>query len=318
MAVERSDADKGLMDQHALPWVEANEDDAHAAADRLRPFGAKFADDRADAAKAVERLVSSGQGEANKALAEHWEGLAAQFSQVSSAAGTIADGMDGCGDIVSGAKNAVLDLVHNLRSSVSRLSDAMMPTTDTALTQAEAAEAEKVRPRFQAEVTSATTHGEERLKRVRNDSAVGSLKSIAGLPEGTGGGTDRQGDGTGGQAADRMHLASAGGSWWGDLIHDDDEHTHAAKRLGKIADHIRDTTSQPLAQAVLAVTELGASGAVGASLAAGIRPLLDDLVLASLALADHLTGPLTGAIKAAAEEQKRRQDEIRDRFGWRR
>ncbi|MFF6838264.1 hypothetical protein ACFY8X_05620 [Streptomyces tanashiensis] len=309
MAVERSDADKGLMDQHALPWVEANEDDAHAAADRLRPFGSTFANDRADAAKAVERLVSSGQGEANKALAEHWEGLAAQFSQVSSAAGTIADGMDGCGDIVSGAKNAVLDLVHNLRSSVSRVSDAMMPTSATALQQAEAAEAEKVRPQFQAEATSATTHGEERLKRVRNDGAVGSLKSIAGLPQGNGGGTGQQG-------ADRMHLASAGGSWWGDLIHDDDEHTHAAKRLGKIADHIRDTTSQPLAQAVLAVTELGASGSVGASLAAGIRPLLDDLVLASLALADHLTGPLTGAIKAAAEEQKRRQDEIRDRFGW--
>ncbi|MFF7773876.1 hypothetical protein ACFZCG_05560 [Streptomyces tanashiensis] len=310
MAVERSDADKGLMDQHALPWVEANEDDAHAAAHRLRPFGTKFADDRADAAKAVERLVSSGHGEANKALAEHWEGLAGQFKQVSSAAGTIADGMDGCGDIVSGAKNAVLDLVDNLRSSVSRITDGMMPTTATAVAQAEAAEAEKVRPRFQAEVTSATTRGEERLKRVRNDAAVGSLKSIAGLPQGTGGGT-------GGQGADRMHLASVGGSWWGDLIHDGDEHTHAARRLGKIADHIRDTTSQPLAQAVLAVTELGASGAVGASLAAGIRPLLDDLVLASLALADHLTGPLTAAIKAAAEEQQRREDDIRDRFGWR-
>ncbi|AJF66538.1 hypothetical protein SVTN_21310 [Streptomyces vietnamensis] len=302
------------MEQYALPWVEANEDDAHAAADRMRPFGSKFADDRADAAKAVERLVSSGQGEATKALEEHWADLSGRFAQVSTAAGVIADGMDSCGDIVRSSKDAVLNLVHSLRWTISPIGEAEMPSISDAGKQAMAAEADKVRPRIQAEVDSATTRGDERVKGVRVDGYVRSLRSIAGLPAGSG-----SGSGTGKRAADSMHLASAGGSWWdGDLRHDEDEHTRARKRLGEIADHIRDTSSLPLAQAGLHLTELGASGTLGATLAAGLRPLLDDLVLASRALADHLTGPLSGAIKAAAEEQKRQDDELQKRFGWRR
>ncbi|MFC9593175.1 hypothetical protein ACFTUC_25760 [Streptomyces sp. NPDC056944] len=304
MALERSDADKGLMDVYALPWVEANEDDAHAAADRMRPFGSAFANDRADAAKAVERLVSSGQGEAVKALEEHWAGVSAQFAQVSTAAGAIADGTDSCGDIVRAAKNAVLDLVSNLRATISPIGEGEMPSISDATRQARAAEADRARPRFRAEVDSATTRGEEHIRAVRN--GVGALRSIAGLPAGTGR-----------RSSDSMHLASAGGSWWGgDLFHDEDEHTRARKRLGEIADHIRDTSSLPLAQAGLHLTELGASGPLGASLAGGLRPLLDDLVLASRALADHLTGPLSDAIKAAAEDQKRRDDDLKRRFGW--
>lgn len=312
MAIERSAADKGLMDEYALPWVEANEDDAQASAERLRPFGPKFANDRADAAKAVGRLVSSGEGEAVKALEEHWNGVARQFTQVSTAAGLIADGLESCGDIVRSSKNAVLDLVANLRTVISPIGEDEMPSISDASRQAMAAEAEKARPRFVSEVASATTRGDEHVKRVRGYGDVAALKSIAGLPAGGGSGT-----GTGRRAADSMHLASAGSSWWnGDLFHDEDEHTRARKRLGEIADHIRDTSSLPLAQAGLHLTELGASGPLGASLAGGLRLLLDDLVLASRALADHLTGPLSDAIKAAAEDQKRREDELRRRFGW--
>ncbi|MFD8211161.1 hypothetical protein ACFV2S_32755 [Streptomyces sp. NPDC059695] len=310
MALERSDADKGLMDLYALPWVEANEDDAHAAADRLRPFGTKFADDRADAGKAVERLVSSGQGEAVEALQEHWTGLSGRFAQVSEAAGVIADGLDACGDIARASKNAVLDLVVNLRTVISPIGAAEMPSISDASRQAMAAEAEKARPRFVSEVASAATRGDERVRRAREAPDVAALKTIAGRPAGGGSGTRTR-------AADSMHLASAASSWFGDgLFHDGDEHTRARKRLGEIADHIRDTSSLPLAQAGLHLTELGASGALGASLAAGLRPLLDDLVLASRALADHLTGTLSDAIKAAAEDQKRRDDELKKRFGW--
>ncbi|MFE7513334.1 WXG100-like domain-containing protein [Streptomyces sp. NPDC057540] len=309
MALERSDADKGLMDLYALPWVEANEDDAHAAAQRLRPFGTKFTDDRADAGKAVERLVSSGQGEAVEALQEHWTGLSGRFAQVSEAAGVIADGLDACGDIARASKNAVLDLVVNLRTVISPIGAAEMPSISDASQQAMAAEAEKARPRFVSEVASAATRGDERVRRAREAPDVVALKAIAGRPAG--------GSDTRTRAADSMHLASATSSWFGgDLFHDEDEHARARKRLGEIADHIRDTSSLPLAQAGLHLTELGASGALGASLAAGLRPLLDDLVLASRALADHLTGSLSDAIKAAAEDQKRRDDELKKRFGW--
>ncbi|MFI2739728.1 hypothetical protein [Streptomyces sp. NPDC018711] len=310
MAVERSEAEKSLMDQYALPWVEADEDDAYAGSDSLRPFGSKFAEDRADAAKAVDPLVSGGRGEAAKALAEHWAGVETQFKNVSEAATAIVDGMHECGKIVADTKNAVLDRVDNLRSSISHLSYGNLPRR-IPYEDLVADEAEKARPGIQAEVDSATTRSDEHLKRVRNNEHVGSLKSIAGRPQGTGGSA-----GTGKRAGDSMHLASAGGSPWGDLFHDYDEHKRAVKKLGEIATHIRDTTSQPLAQAVLDTTELGASGAVGASLAAGIHPLLDDLVLASRALADHLTGPLSDAIKAAAKDQKEREDDIKGGFGW--
>ncbi|WP_225801068.1 DUF11 domain-containing protein [Streptomyces sp. NK15101] len=47
-----------------------------------------------------------------------------------------------------------------------------------------------------------------------------------------------------------------------------------------------------------------------------VLDLLDGLLLTSRALAGHLTGPLADAAKAAAEDQKRREDDPRDRFRW--
>ncbi|WP_411107913.1 hypothetical protein [Streptomyces sp. c-19] len=122
----------------------------------------------------------------------------------------------------------------------------------------------------------------------------------------------------GGRAfGDIMSLASSGGAWWKDDVRAErDEDQRAVASLDKVATHLRDTTSTDLGQAAFDVAELRASGSLGAVIAAGFGPIVDDLVLATRALGNHLTGPLSDAITAAAADQKRVDEDLRERFGF--
>ncbi|MFE5944657.1 hypothetical protein [Streptomyces sp. NPDC056480] len=347
MADKRSEQMKGQMETYRLPWVEADEDLCRDAAKNLRTFQGNLPDDRADATKAIQRLVSHGRGEATKALREHWEDFAKKFDVVAAAAGAIADGLSGSGDIVGDSKDAVIDIVEDFQRRLNRLSEGDMPGTVDHSAEEEA-EAAATRARLEPEITTTRTRSDARLTLVRNDPDVSSLKRIAGLPEGTGNGDggravggaapvitgggvgsaapgaeDGAGAGGGGRAigGDAMQSASVAGhnlshslspSFW--IEHD--EHKRAIASLDKVATHLSEKTSTELGRAVLDVTEFGASGALGSSIAAGYSLLVDDLVLATRALGNHLTGPLPDAIRAASEDQKRTDDEARDRFGW--
>ncbi|WP_318212592.1 MULTISPECIES: hypothetical protein [unclassified Streptomyces] len=341
MTDRRSEQMKLQMELYRLPWVEANEDLCRDGAKNLRTFQGNLPDDRADATKAVQRLVSHGQGEATKALGEHWDEFVRKFDRVAAAAGAIAEGLSGSADIIGDTKDTVIDIVEDFQRRLSLLSEGEMPGQVDHSAEEES-EAAITRAQLEPEIATTRTRSNSRLTLVRNDSDVRSLKQIAGLPEGTGNGDQGaiggvapgitgQGDGStapgaesgtgggeGGRAisGDTMRLASAGGHSSHNFWIEHDEHKRAVESLDKVATHLRDKTSAELGRAVLDVTEFGASGTLGSSIAAGYSPLVDDLVLATRALGNHLTGPLSDAIRAASKDAKDTDDETRGRFWW--
>ncbi|MGW6389580.1 hypothetical protein ACWFR1_03540 [Streptomyces sp. NPDC055103] len=86
MAIEPTADERSLIDQYGLDWIEADEDRSSAAADALRSYASSLEDDGVKATKAVQRLLSSGKGEAMNALEEHWSRVNAFFGQANRAA----------------------------------------------------------------------------------------------------------------------------------------------------------------------------------------------------------------------------------------
>ncbi|WP_306329638.1 hypothetical protein [Streptomyces venezuelae] len=336
MTVERTDKITRLMEQYDLPWADADEDLCDDAAKKLRTFKKDLPEDRDDAAGAVKRLNDRERGEATEALRDHWDGFAKDFDVVASAAGEIADGLVASLDAVADTKRAIIDVVINFQERIADLTgDAPHWIGRTAeQEQAVVADASATRPRLEAEIGTARTRCDERLTRVRNDNDVAALKRIAGLPEGTGNGEgDRAigglapgvGSGSGGDSGgsrafggDNMAASPQGTTAYNGFWTEHDEHKRAISSLDKAATHLRDETSTALAKAAVDIAEFGASGTLGASVAAGYAQLLDDLVLATRALGNHLTGPLSDAIRAASEDQKRVDEENARRFWWNR
>ncbi|MCX5392295.1 hypothetical protein [Streptomyces sp. NBC_00094] len=111
MAIEPTGDEQALVDQYALPWIEANEDRSSDADVHLRSYASSLENDGADATKAVERLLSSGRGEAMKALDEHWARVHAYFGRTARAAVTIASGIGECGDVIVVGKHRAQDLI---------------------------------------------------------------------------------------------------------------------------------------------------------------------------------------------------------------
>ncbi|MEU4080598.1 hypothetical protein DEJ45_15900 [Streptomyces venezuelae] len=335
MAVERTDKITRLMEKYGLPWADANEDLCDDAASKLRAFKKDLPEDRRDAARAIERLNDRERGEATEALRDHWDGFAKEFDAVASAAGEIADGLAASLDAIADTKRAIIDVVINFQERIDDLTEGAPHWIGRTAEQEEAvaADASATRTRLEPEISTARNRCEERLTRVRNDTDVAALKRIAGLPEGTGNGDSGRavgslapgvgsgsGGSTGGSRAfggDTM-ATSPGTNAFNGFWTEHDEHKRAISTLDKVATHLRDETSTALAKAAVDIAEFGASGALGASVAAGYAQLLDDLVLATRALGNHLTGPLSDAIRAASEDQKRIDDDTARRFWWKR
>ncbi|MFF8375346.1 hypothetical protein ACF07V_04300 [Streptomyces sp. NPDC015661] len=114
MTIERTSTQKALMDEHGLAWPKADEGAASRTQASLRTFQENLSDDRADAAKAVQRLLSSGHGEAMTALAEHWARVNSHFTVTAEAAGKIAAEILNCGDEIAVHKDMALGVVERI------------------------------------------------------------------------------------------------------------------------------------------------------------------------------------------------------------
>ncbi|MFE2015686.1 hypothetical protein [Streptomyces sp. NPDC059491] len=335
MAVERTDEEAALMRRYALPWIEANEDRSGDADRNLRAYASSLGDDAADADKAVERLLSSGRGEAMKALEEHWSRVRSCFGRTTRATIEIAAGVQSCGDTIVIGKHRAQQIVGYLA--------AIHP--DLATTPPDAAlrrHVDVAREDLEENVRTTTADAHDSASRARGSADVAALPSVpaalggasggvgpgvgggSGVAGATGGGADGLGAGAGiagaagARHADPLAGTTAGttaGNW--NVFVDHDEHRRAADGLTKAAEHLRGKTTTALARAVYDLDALAASGSLGAAVAADYSPLLADLDLATRALADHLDGPLRAMVVAVAEDQQDTDDARRDRFGFR-
>ncbi|MFB7449167.1 hypothetical protein [Streptomyces sp. NPDC056194] len=354
MTIERTSAQKALMDEHGLAWPKADEAAASRTQSSLRAFEENLSDDRADAAKAVQRLLSSGHGEAMTALAEHWARVNSHFTVTAEAAGRIAAEMLNCGDDIAVHKDMALGVVERIAPGLPAPAGAPggirppLDVTQQGIVRGARAELGSIEQ-------AAFTETGFRLTAARTDPGVASLPHIpadlsgggaggtgGGVAPGIAGGAGAVGGGGPGIGPRAVGGAIAGGAGAiGAGQHAPDlppdrlvghagpavgtpqsfridfwEHTRAGDRLAEIADQIAGRTTTALARAMYDLEELQKSGSLGASVGEGFAPLLDDLDLATRALGHHLDGPLRDAVRAAGEDQKQTDDDNRKRFGW--
>ncbi|WP_185909589.1 hypothetical protein [Streptomyces sp. WAC01280] len=197
MAIEPTAGEQALIDQYALPWIEANEDGSSAADGGLRAYASSLENDGADATKAVQRLVSSGKGEALKALEAHWSRVHAYFGQTNRAAIAIAAEIQASGDTIVIGKHRAQDLIAHLSTSGAGASN------DAQHTMLMERQADITRQDLQANVKTTLSEAKAGAARAQGDPDVASLGSIpstlAGLLGGAEGGLGR---GAGGGVAD--------------------------------------------------------------------------------------------------------------------
>ncbi|MFE5907538.1 hypothetical protein ACFQ6B_00365 [Streptomyces wedmorensis] len=346
MAIEPMDGDRALMEQYALPWIEANEDRSSDANRNLHLYRESLEKDGVRATKAVERLISSGRGQALKALEGHWARVRACFDRTTGASKDIAGEILGIGDTIAIGKDRAQEIVSYLR--------AMNPDVGTATPDARLQRhIDVAREDLEANVTTTLTDarkGASRARAAENVVAVGTVpatlsgllgRGISGgvgdgvrggsgddLPNGIRGGSGndlpdgiRGGSGTGdspfgspfGSAPGPVAGTNAG-SW--SVFVDHDEHKRAADGLIKVAETLRGETTTALARVLYDLDALAASGSAGSTIAAEYTPLLNDLDLAGRALADHLSGPLHDIVLTISTDQQDTDDDNRGRFDW--
>ncbi|MEU4068102.1 hypothetical protein AB0F25_37880 [Streptomyces wedmorensis] len=334
MAIEPMDGDRALMEQYALPWIEADEDRTSDANRHLHLYRESLEKDGVKATKAVERLISSGRGQALKALEAHWARVRACFDRTTGAAQDIAGEIQGCGDTIAIGKDRAQEIVSYLRE--------MNPDVGTATPDARLQRhIDVAREDLEANVTTTLTDAREGASRARaaeNVVAVGTVpttlsgllsRGISGgdgarggsrsdLPDGIGSGT---GDSSFGSPFGSPFGSAPGpvagtnaGSW--SVFVDHDEHKRAADGLIKVAETIRGDTTTALARVLYDLDALAASGSAGSTVAAEYTPLLNDLDLAGRALADHLSGPLHDIVLTISTDQQDTDDDNRGRFDW--
>ncbi|MFC9704110.1 hypothetical protein ACFTWD_25820 [Streptomyces sp. NPDC056943] len=217
MAIEPTAGEQALIDQYALPWIEANEDGSSAADGNLRSYASSLENDGADATKAVQRLVSSGKGEALKALERHWSRVHAYFGQTTRAAIAIAAEIQASGDTIVIGKHRAQDLIAHLSTSGAGA------RTDSQQTMLMERQADITRQDLQANAKTTLAEAKAGAARAQGDPDVATLGSIpstlAGLLGGAEGGLGR-GIGAGGGVANGIGagagvaagIAGAGGS----------------------------------------------------------------------------------------------------------
>ncbi|MER8231066.1 hypothetical protein [Streptomyces sp. NPDC094049] len=192
MTIERTHEERALMDEHGLPWPTADEDAAGRAGTGLRTCADHLADDGADTAKVLQRLLSGGHGETADALAAHGARVRGHFARTNEAAVMIASELLNCGDVIAVHKDAARDTVARLAATLpppSPVPGSIRPPLDAARRNA----VEGARAGLRSIEAEAFDGCAARAAAARADPAVAGLPDVpadlAGRRRATGGGT---------------------------------------------------------------------------------------------------------------------------------
>ncbi|MEU2119571.1 hypothetical protein ABZ567_28925 [Streptomyces sp. NPDC016459] len=129
MAVTVPDWADTLLDLVGVNWPNVDEDAYRQMADALREFADDLADDGQLANNHMERLLSSGHGEAMDALNAHWNKVKGKYlKDIVSAARTIAGALDTAAGAIEAMKwKAVAEL--GILAAQTGLAMALIPVT---------------------------------------------------------------------------------------------------------------------------------------------------------------------------------------------
>ncbi|MFE7597461.1 DUF6531 domain-containing protein [Streptomyces sp. NPDC057494] len=325
-----------LLDLIGVAWPNVDEDAYRDMADALREFADDLEDDGQLANNHVQRLLSSGHGEALDALNGHWGKVKDKhIKDIASAARTVAGGVDAAATAVEVMKGAALVQLGYLASEAG-IALSLIPVTGglSALIGAGAMRAtQEVVKRLIKEcmeeavsyiVSAMTEPAVAALENLAADLVVQLGATALGLQDGVNLDQAKQAgaDGFKGgvqSSKDAMHLASAGGSGAGPgggkgFSIDHAEHDHAGTQLNGVSVAIHGKTSGKLTRAKSHHGRTRGRDSIAQALDPVLDKAMDALAKSATTMGDHVGKTLPKAVKQISADHKNHDDDVRARL----
>ncbi|MFF8835251.1 DUF6531 domain-containing protein [Streptomyces sp. NPDC015130] len=331
MAVTVPDWADTLLDLVGVNWPNVDEDAYRDMADALREFADDLADDGQLANNHMERLLSSGHGEAMDALNEHWTKVKGKhLKDLVSAARTIADALDLAAGAIEGMKwKAVAEL--GILAGQTGLAMALIPVTGGLSALLGAGAIAFTKKQLLKLITSAMEEAVGHIVSVMTEPVVAALENMAadlvvqvsmdalGVQNGVNldqtkqAGKEGFDEGVQG-AKDGLKLASAGagggGRAGGPGFHiEHDEHDQAGTRLNGVSAGIHGKTAGKLTRAKGHQGRNKGRDDIANALDPVIEKAMGALVKSAKTMGDHIGDTLPKAVKQISKDHKNNDDE---------
>ncbi|WP_406303168.1 DUF6531 domain-containing protein [Streptomyces sp. NBC_00885] len=338
MAVTVPDWADTLLDLIGVSWPNVDEDAYRDMADSLREFAEDLEDDGQLANNHVQRLLSSGHGEALDALNEHWGKVKDKhIKDIASAARTIAGALDTAAGAIEVMKGAALVQLGYLATEAG-IALSLIPVTGglSALIGAGAMRAtQEVVKRLIKEcleeavgyvVAAMTEPAVAALENLAADLVVQLGATALGLQDGVDldqakqAGKDGFKEGVQG-SKEAMHLASAGGSGGGGgkgpgkgFHIEHGEHDHASTQLNGVSVNIHGKTAGKLTKAKSHHGRTRGRDSIAEAIDPVADKAMDALEKAVKTMGDHVGERLPKAVKQISKDHKNNDADIRARL----
>ncbi|MFE0738637.1 DUF6531 domain-containing protein [Streptomyces sp. NPDC058855] len=325
MAVTVPDWADTLLDLVGVNWPNVDEDAYREMADALREFADDLADDGQLANNHMERLLSSGHGEAMDALNKHWGKVKGKhLNDMISAARTIAGALDlAAGAIETMKWKAVAEL--GVLAGQTGLALALIPVTGGLSALLGAGAIAFTKKQLLKLITGAMEEAVGHIVSVMTEPAVAALENMAadlavqlganalGVQDGVNLDQTKQ------AGKDGLNLASAGsgssGGAKGRGFHiEHDEHDNAGTKLNGVSSNIHGKTAGKLTKAKTAQGRNKGRDDIANALDPVIEKAMDALVKSAKTMGDHVGKTLPQAVKQISIDHKNNDDATRDRF----
>ncbi|MFB7517693.1 hypothetical protein [Streptomyces sp. NPDC056144] len=303
-----------LIDQY-LTKVEARQDAYYAVATGLRSYADLIGNNAGDANLAVQRLLSSGSGEAMDALAAHWAKVLGHDTQsMADAARLTADVATTIGAAIETAKLQNIEIAATCAAECTATIVAGALTFGASQPVVNAAFA-KAQYASQTLVVGCHRRISADLASLQSTPSVAALPTIVtDLASGVGGGTG--GGGGAGQDSGRAWGNTLPGTGTGGttLRVDHAEHERAAGRLREEAVEVWGTTAGTIQGCQGDHNNAANSGTLGAAIGGVLGPVLQNLSSATTEFGAHLDGALADAILQISLDQQSTDGDLKQRM----
>ncbi|MFD3534628.1 DUF6531 domain-containing protein [Streptomyces sp. NPDC058664] len=327
MAVTVPDWADTLLDLVGVNWPNVDEDAYREMADALREFADDLADDGQLANNHMERLLSSGHGEAMDALNEHWGKVKGKhLKDIVSGARTIAGALDMAAGAIETMKwKAVAEL--GILAGQTGLAMALIPVTGGLSALLGAGAIAYTKKQLLKFITGAMEEAVGHIVGVMTEPAVAALENMAadlvvqigmdalGVQNGVDPGQTQQ------AGKDGLNLASVGGGGGrpgGGFHIEHDEHDNAGTKLNGVSAGIHGKTAGKLTKAKTAQGRNKGRDSIADALDPVIDKAMGALVKSAGTMGDHVGKTLPRVVKQISVDHKNNDDAIRDRLARRR
>ncbi|MEU6170095.1 DUF6531 domain-containing protein [Streptomyces tanashiensis] len=335
MAVTVPDWADTLLDLVGVNWPNVDEDAYREMADALREFADDLADDGQLANNHMERLLSSGHGEAMDALNEHWTKVKGKhLKDMVSAARTIADALDmvaGAIEVMKG--KALVEL--GVLAGQTGLAMALIPVTGGLSALLGAGAIAFTKKQLLKLITAAMEEAVAHVVSVMTEPVVAALENMAadlvvqvsmdalGVQNGVDldrtkqAGKDGFDEGVQG-AKEGLKLASAGGGGGGGggkgFHIEHDEHDQAGTRLNGVSAGIHGRTAGKLTKAKGHQGRNKGRDDIADALDPVIEKAMGALVKSAKTMGDHIGDTLPKAVKQISKDHRNNDDDTAARI----